>query len=393
MKSIYGFLSFYKYTTMNVLILTPDRVGSTLLQRLITVYMNAHTFDQPVINLHELTNGIMKYYSPTFNQEVLGKFEDRTKWGYYQTLEEITELLQSVPHYKTTRLAHYHIKKRQDTIASQVPFYEYLNQNYYIISAQRDNLFEHGLSWCIVNESKKLNVYTHQEKIDAFANIYKNRITVDPMALTKYLDQYVDYLAWVDNHFDVTSYFKYDKDMSRLEEYILGLSIFNDQSSKKSWKDIFQLEFSDWNKCHYLISDLSGIGTQLISSVEQPKLTYDGKDIDVDNMQLQSLTKSEIPRSLSVVDQRFLKENIANYQKAHIAINELVENKVLVTPVPIKLQTMLEKKLLVKNFSQCVDVYNNWAEKKGVGTHYTEEGLQLTMKEEIKSWHASALLK
>jgi hypothetical protein len=181
--------------------------------------------------------------------------------------------------------------------------------------------------------------------------------------------------------------------MSRLEEYILGLSIFNDQSSKKSWKDIFQLEFSDWNKCHYLISDLSGIGTQLISSVEQPKLTYDGKDIDVDNMQLQSLTKSEIPRSLSVVDQRFLKENIANYQKAHIAINELVENKVLVTPVPIKLQTMLEKKLLVKNFSQCVDVYNEWSEKKGAGVKYTEEGLQLTMKEEIKSWHASALLK
>jgi len=377
---------------MNVLILTPDRVGSTLLQRLITVYMNAHAFDRPVINLHELTNGIMKYYSPTFNQEVLGKFEDRQKWGYYQTLEEITELLNSAEHYKTTRLAHYHIKKRQDTIASQVPFYEYLNQNFYIISAQRDNLFEHGLSWCISNESKKLNVFTHSEKVDAFADIYKNKITVDPLALTKYLDQYVDYLAWVDNHFDVNSYFKYDKDMSRLEDYILGLSIFSQQSNKRSWKDIFELDFADWNKCHYLISDLSGISTQL-PSVDHPKLTYEGKESDFDNMQLQSLARTEIPKSLSVVDQRFLIKNGPGYQKAHNAINELVENKVLVTPVPIKLQTMLEKKLLINNFSQCVDVYNNWSEEKGVGVQYTDNDIQLAIKEEIKTWHATALLK
>ena len=59
-----------KYDSMNVLILTPDRVGSTLLQRLITVYMNMHNFDQPVINLHELTNGLIKYYNSRFNQEL-----------------------------------------------------------------------------------------------------------------------------------------------------------------------------------------------------------------------------------------------------------------------------------------------------------------------------------
>ena len=43
---------------MNVLILTPDRVGSTLLQRVLTVYMLRQGFDKPVINLHELTNGL-----------------------------------------------------------------------------------------------------------------------------------------------------------------------------------------------------------------------------------------------------------------------------------------------------------------------------------------------
>ena len=50
---------------MNILILTPDRVGSTLLQRVITIHMNNMKHDKitsPVVNLHELTNGIENYY-------------------------------------------------------------------------------------------------------------------------------------------------------------------------------------------------------------------------------------------------------------------------------------------------------------------------------------------
>ena len=77
---------------MNVLILTPDAVGSTLLQRLITIYMQFQQYNQPIINLHELTNGLSKYYSPDFNREIVGK-PDQTTWGYYQTLEEIVNLL------------------------------------------------------------------------------------------------------------------------------------------------------------------------------------------------------------------------------------------------------------------------------------------------------------
>ena len=56
---------------MNVLILTPDAVGSTLLQRLITIYMQFHPYDKPVINLHELTNGLVKYYNSNFQQELI----------------------------------------------------------------------------------------------------------------------------------------------------------------------------------------------------------------------------------------------------------------------------------------------------------------------------------
>jgi hypothetical protein len=350
--------------------------------------MVAHDFDQPVINLHELTNGLMKYYSPTFNQEVLGKPNDGKPWGYYQSLSEITDLLHSVEHYKTSRLAHYHIKRRQDSMAEQVPFYEYLNENFYIISAQRDNLLEHGLSWCIQAESKKLNVYSHQEKIDTFSDIYKNKITIQPQALIKYLDQYVEYLAWVDNHFNVSSYFKYEEDLPRIEEYILGLSIFNNQK-KQSWQDIFQIEFKDWNRCHYLISDLSGISNQLAT---RPQLTFDSKTNELD-FQIQSVEKKNIPSSLSVYDRNFLTEKGPAYAKSFKAIQELVENKVLVTPVPIKLQTMLEKKLLIKNFDECVEVYNKWVKEKGVGTPYTLDDINQGIKEEIQQWHTVPQLK
>ena len=107
---------------MNVLILTPDAVGSTLLQRMLTIYMQLHDFARPVINLHELTNGLAKYYSPEFNREIVSK-KSIEKWGYYQTLEQVVELLSSVDHYKTSRLAHYHIKQRGDAIDQQIPFY------------------------------------------------------------------------------------------------------------------------------------------------------------------------------------------------------------------------------------------------------------------------------
>ena len=369
---------------MNVLILTPDRVGSTLLQRLITVYMNMHEFDQPVINLHELTNGLMKYYNPTFNCEVLGKPDNRP-WGYYQKLSEITDLLNSTDHYKTSRLAHYHIKNRQDSMADQLPFYQYLNDNFFIISAQRQNLLEHGLSWCIQTHSRKLNVYTHQEKIDTFAKIYQNRITIDVAVMTRYLDKYVAYLKWVDDHFSVASYFKYETHMPNIEQYILGLDIFGNQS-KKTWHDSFEIEFKDWNRCHYLVSDLSGISAQL-PAPSVPRIEFDSRD-QLDSVELAPVTtKADILNSLSAGDQQFLHEHSVRYVKTYHTIDELIKNNVLVTGIPIKLQTMLEKRRLIRNFDQCVEVYNNWVTQHGVGDPYTHTDINSLSFKELGHWH------
>jgi hypothetical protein len=351
--------------------------------------MVSHVYDKPVINLHELTNGLMKYYSDIFNQEVLGKSNDPKSRGYYQSLNEITDLLYNADHYKTSRLAHYHIKNRQDTMADQVPFYNYLNDNFFIISAQRDNLFEHALSWGIFSQSKKLNVYSHQEKFNIFQNIYRNRISIDSQLLIKYLNQYVEYLSWVDNHFTVSSYFKYDQDLARIEDYILNLNIFSSQPEKKNWKDIFDIEFNDWNRCHYLTSDLSGISGQL---TDHPQLTFDNKSSN-QNFQLQSIDKKNMSSSLNIADQQFLSKNGIKYIKSHRAIAELVDHKILTSPVPIKLQTMLEKKLLIKNFDECVKVYNEWVDKTNIGIPYSMEDIDATAQKEIQQWHAVPLIE
>lgn len=372
---------------MNVLILTPDRVGSTLLQRLITVYMNINEFDRPVINLHELTNGLIRYYSPNFNQEVLGKPNGRA-WGYFQSLEEITDLMQSVPHYKTSRLAHYHIKNRQDSLAQQVPFYQYLNDNFFVISAQRSNLLEHALSWCIQLHSRKLNVYSHQEKVNTFYDLYQRRITVEPESLLKYLDQYREYLAWVDNHFHVASYFHYEKHLPVIEQYILSLPIFQ-TSQPLGFQDQFQIKFTDWNLCHYLASDLSGISAQL-PTPDTPLLEYAGPGAAVNA--LMPKTAREIAQSLSRADQEFLQAHSVNYVTVCDAIRELVNKKVMVTSIPIKLQTALEKKLLIKNYTECVSLYNEWAVKNCCGTVYNDEMLAMTQHREIQAWHCGTKL-
>ena len=140
---------------MNVLVLTPDAVGSTLIQRLLTIYMQLNQFDRPVINLHELSNGIMRYFSPEFNRELLGRSKE--SWGYHLSLEEIADLLRTTDHYKVARLAQYHIQARKDYINDQLNFYNYLDSNFYIIACRRRNVFEYALSQTINKITKRLN--------------------------------------------------------------------------------------------------------------------------------------------------------------------------------------------------------------------------------------------
>ena len=390
---------------MNVLILTPDRVGSTLLQRVLTIYMLRKEFDKPVINLHELTNGLESYYNTTLNQLVLGKPRG-TEWGYYQSLPEITDLLKSADHYKTSRLANYHIINRKDTIADQIPFYEYLNNNFYIIGARRRNLFEHALSWSIYAHSKKLNVYSICEKINVYADIYKNKITINKESYIKHLEDYKHYIEWANNYFNVQSIFNYDDSANDLEQYILGLD-FMKGTTNNSWQDMFGQTFNQWNACHRVISNLmlteqNGNNQLLLTDPEEEAKwkVFKGFDWpefnDVTEQTLENLPtaikqeikshfqnpilKTKVNVSEDII--KFYNQHLTNYKKTYNQINELNKNGFLVSNVPIKLQTLHEKKMIIENFNDSIQWYNEWATTNGYELYSEEIIAQLANQED-----------
>ena len=394
---------------LNVLILTPDAVGSTLLQRLITIYMQFHHYDRPVINLHELTNGLVKYHNEHFGHDVLGKKAD--KWGYYQSLQEVVELLSSVDHYKTSRLAHYHIQNRQDTLTDQLSFYQYLNNNFYIISCRRHNIFEHALSWCLSKVTKKLNVYNDSEKINSFFELYRDGIDLDPNSLLQTLNAYKDYVIWVNNHFNVASYFYYEEHVPNIEKYILNLPIFGQQTQKLTWQDNFGMHFDQWNLCHYIGSDLGTLaltqpekfaaladhtrvstihtgtstllsGYQQVADARWPKI----RSIEEYQALPEHIRKEveekhgirfstggalvpivELPNALIEFlpeqHQTYLSHHQQNYQNSMDSIRKMVNDGVMISAPPIKKQTFAEKKHIVKNYQQLLQVYNQWIEK------------------------------
>lgn len=359
---------------MNVLILTPDRVGSTLLQRLLTIYMLRRGFDKPVINLHELTNGLEKSYSPAFNNQVLHKPQG-TDWGYYQSLSDIKSLLESVDHYKTSRLAHYHIQARQDSISDQLDFYNYLNKNFFIISCRRDNVFEHALSWVISSFSKTLNVYFMSAKISHFEDLYKNGITVSEDALISYLNRYKQYISWADTHFDIQSYFNYDRDINNIEQFILSLD-FMQGATNNSWKDMFGQEWSDFNTVHRVLPNLAMSQKLNNPSLAIPQLTQTETESE-------QVMFSGLALRASTQVSKFLNENIDTYKSTTRQIDKLVSDGYLVTGVPVKLQSLAEKRFLIKNFSQCLEWYNKWANKTGFSSELTDsELLQIELSEE-----------
>jgi hypothetical protein len=378
---------------MNVLILTPDAVGSTLLQRMLTIYMQFHEFDRPVINLHELTNGLTRYYSPEFNRELVSKKEVKN-WGYYQTLQEVSELLDSVDHYKTSRLAHYHIRQRGDTVSQQIPFYKYLNDNFYVIACRRANVFEHALSMTLNKITKKLNVYDAYEKIDTFYEIYQSGVALDEQVFVNQLNAYRAYVDWSEQHFNISSFFNYEKDVPRLEEYILDLPVFSSQTAKITWQKNFGLTFNEWNKMHYVRSDLNNlleISPKLDQLGTEPKL----KKLLEERFNIVSIYQRDAPSYWPAVTSKediehlpaqfkdqltpliinqqglipFLSEEkqkkIIQYQdryaNAQKTINQMTALGILISGPPIKKQTLGEKKKIIKNFDRLIEVYNNWS--------------------------------
>ena len=375
--------------------------------------MQFHNFDRPVINLHELTNGLARYYSPDFNQELVGKKAVKS-WGYHQSLPQVTEMLSSVDHYKTSRLAHYHLVRRGDSVAQQIPFYNYLNENFFVIACRRENVFEHAVSMTLSTVTKKLNVYDAYEKVETFYDMYKSGIELDATVFEHQLTAYKNYITWSEQYFNIGSYFHYEKDIPRLEQYILNLPVFSAQTNLVTWDQNFGLSFNAWNQVHYIRSDPGVLSRPLAQTTQ--KLLLAAPDTVAD---YQQHSLPEMPAIYSAADLANLPPDVVNtwardvidrtgvvpfldsenqqklvsyqtgYALAKTTIDQMVKLGIMVGGPPIKKQTLDDKHRIIKNFDDLVKVYNCWVDKNpDFGLTIDDHSIQTQIASESNFWHS-----
>ena len=159
-------------------------------------------------------------------------------------------------------------------------------------------------------------------------------------------------MDWVDAHFQVNSYFEYERDLPNMEQYILNLRPFQAYQKPLTWADRWNISWTDWNRMHYLLS----------------LVPFDHR-----------FTSEET---------KFMADNIDAYTRCRIDIQDLQDLGVLVSGIPIKLHTLHQKTKLIANSDQCLLAYNNWAQQTVLpyALPYTAQQMNQTAQLEHKTW-------
>ena len=315
---------------MNYLVLTPDGVGSTYLQRALSVYLNSAGLDY--WNTHELLNGLR---SDGGNL--------RKKWGaggsndYSQSLQEICKLLDSTKNNLVSRVAQYHVKSRlRDNQEDYTQFYKTCNRKFSNILYCKRDPFEYALSWGIREETKALNVYSVTER----SNIHgeKKTHTIDLAYFNDKLQEYADYEYWARDNFNITNSVNYDDmhhDADKIMQKLTGLDYCINNT--------FGVSLQDYSTVRYL--------TSRYTQTKDRKFLFD---------------PSKAKGSINL----------------HKFILKLVDKHKLVTGIPVKMNTLQDKKKRIKNFDNAVNVYNKWANATNSHRPITEEHLTQQISEE-----------
>ena len=130
-------------TRNNFLVLTPDGVGSTYLQRALTVYLQCAELDY--WNTHELLNGL--------GVEDGNLYKEWASPRYKQLVKDICDKLLVTGNFIVSRLAHYHILRRLALREEDYSIlYKECNRKFNTIIFCERSPFEYALSWSIRNK-------------------------------------------------------------------------------------------------------------------------------------------------------------------------------------------------------------------------------------------------
>jgi hypothetical protein len=300
-----------------ILILTPDGVGSTLLQRSLCLWGNLYdTFSNP----HELTNGLI------FKDNIIQK-----EWslGYTQTPHDIINLLEKNQTNLIVRLAHYHILLRNDPIKEQIKFYQYLNDNFQIVSCHRKNILEYAMSWAIRDIKKTLNVYNFNEKF--LKHPIDDNFKLDTNFIKSKLTDYTNYQLWLSDYFPKSIKFYYESIID-LDGFIAALL----DRSPTEILDTFGITLSQY--C-------------LTTNV------HNLKDIGSKN-------------GIALI-------------KLILYIKKLIKNNLMVSGTPLKMNSFADKIAKTENFIEVLEIYNLWATSNNQYQTLEMEDIQQLMKKDM----------
>jgi hypothetical protein len=308
-------------TRNNYLVLTPDGVGSTYLQRALTVYLQCADLDY--WNTHELLNGL--------GVEDGSLYKDFTL-GYSQTIEDICNKLLITGNFLVSRIARYHITNRlAGREENYADLYRECNRKFRTIIFCARDPFEYALSWSIRKQSGKLNVYSIRERTEAHGLGVKEPIDLD--FFQSKLDQYTEYKYWAEDNFNITKKVNYDDLHNNVDQQMQEITGLD-----HTVKDKIGISLQDYSRYRYLLS-----------------------------MYKQTKDTQYFSNGIDVIDEMC---------SLHGMIERLNYSLRLPSSMPIKMNTMANKRSRVTNFDQAVETYNNWALKGNRHTIVTEETIR-----------------
>jgi len=311
----------------NYLILTPDGVGSTYLQRALTVYLHSSGLDY--WNTHELLNGLGLSE---------GNLYKDWSFQYSQTIPEICGLLEPASNNLVSRIAQYHITSRlKNNKENYQQLYDVCNKKFDKIFYCTRDPFEYALSWSIRNNTKTLNVYSVKERISVHSEDIKQ--TLDLEYFNRKLEQYSKYEYWAEDNFNITRAVNYDD---------------NHQDVDSMMKELTGLDHN--------VEDRFGISLQEYSTVRY-----------MTSMYMQTKDKKYVCNRDQAVGAVKLKQ----------FIQRLVPNK-LPNEIPVKMNTMQDKQKRVTNFDDAVEVYNKWTSTTNSHMPISQEDIAQRISTESK---------
>jgi DNA mismatch repair ATPase MutL len=117
------------------------------------------------------------------------------------------------------------------------------------------------------------------------------------------------------------------------------------------------------------------------STVDMDQLPVTVKDEIANVVTTQKIALPQVINTTREIAE-FLDTNLPIYRNTSMQLESLITDGFLVTSIPIKLQSLREKKDIVKNFNQCIVWYNEWVDKNQFGNKYSESTLNEISKQE-----------